>query len=109
MGDVSKLLKDLGEAYIEFREEEDKRLWIGGKEGLFSMKSFYDALSHHKRENFPTKHIWNPNATSTVSFFMLCVAKRQSQWTTFLYIVGLLLSFGVPCLVCSRFIECFLS
>lgn len=37
----------------------------------------------------------------------LCAAMRHSLHPTFLYIVGLLLSFGAPCLVGLWFVGCF--
>ncbi|RVW48074.1 Cell division protein FtsZ-like 2-2, chloroplastic [Vitis vinifera] len=42
-----------------FREEEDKMVWKATKNGVFSVRSFYNALENMGEVTFPSKMIWN--------------------------------------------------
>ena len=37
---------------------EDEMVWVGTKEGIFSVKQLYNELEPERLVNFPTKVIW---------------------------------------------------
>ena len=44
--------------FSRFRGEVDKMVWKASKNGVFSMRSFYNALEEGAKETFPSKIIW---------------------------------------------------
>ena len=52
-----------------FREKEDKMVWKATKNGMFSVRSFYNALENVGEVTFPSKIIWNSWVPTKVSFF----------------------------------------
>ena len=51
------------------RGEEDKMVWKASKSGLFSVRSFYNALEVEGEVTFPSKIIWGSWAPTKVSCF----------------------------------------
>ncbi|RVX10791.1 LINE-1 retrotransposable element ORF2 protein [Vitis vinifera] len=48
---------------------EDRMLWRGTKNEIFTVKSLYKSLDHSYAVSFPGKIIWSPYVPSKVSFF----------------------------------------
>ena len=42
-----------------FREDEEKMVWKASKNGVFSVRSFYNALEDGGEVTFPSKIIWD--------------------------------------------------
>ena len=51
------------------REEENKVIWIGLKNGRFSVKALYSALESGSTISFLASVIWNSWVSSKVGFF----------------------------------------
>ena len=50
---------------------DDKLMWVGARDGIFSIKRLYDCLELRRLVDFPSKVIWKSWAPSKVTFFFL--------------------------------------
>ena len=48
---------------------KDEMVWVGTKEGIFSVKQLYTELEPERLVNFPTKVIWKSCTPPKVGFF----------------------------------------
>ena len=48
---------------------DDKLVWVGARDGIFSIKRLYDCLELRRLVDFPSKVIWKSWAPSKVTFF----------------------------------------
>ena len=70
MDAIQNFIKKLNE-FGRIRGEEDKMVWKASKNGVFSMRSFRDALEVKGEMTFPSKIEWGSWTPTKVSFFFL--------------------------------------
>lgn len=60
---------------------KDKAVWKSKKDGIFSVKSFYDYLAKRDEDvmRFPALKIWKVKAPSRFFFFFLLLGKQVGK------------------------------
>lgn len=58
---------------VVISESEDSRVWKHTKDGIFTVKSCYDALSTKNLADFPYRAVWNSKVPTKISFFIWLV------------------------------------
>ena len=66
---VYSLLNALLSSRVQL-EVHDRLVWEVSKDGLFSVKSYYDVLEINRVELFPSKMVWNSCIPKKVSFLL---------------------------------------
>ena len=66
--EVERLLSSIQDKRLD-ADGEDRMLWKGTKNEIFTVKSLYKSLDHSCAVSFPGKIIWSPYVPSKMSFF----------------------------------------
>ncbi|RVW15849.1 Exportin-7 [Vitis vinifera] len=66
--EVERLLSSIQDKRLD-ADGEDRMLWKGTKNEIFTVKSLYKSLDHSCAVSFPGNIIWSPYVPSKVSFF----------------------------------------
>ncbi|RVX04307.1 Beta-arabinofuranosyltransferase RAY1 [Vitis vinifera] len=76
--DLESLMRSLDDLYLS-PSVPDARLWPLSSSGLFSVKSFFLALSQSSGspQNFPSKFVWNSQVPFKVKSFVWLVAHKK--------------------------------
>ncbi|RVW90395.1 hypothetical protein CK203_045762 [Vitis vinifera] len=75
--DLEGLMRSLDDLYLS-PSVPDARLWPLSSSGLFSVKSFFLALSQSSgSQNFPSKFVWNSQVPFKVKSFVWLVAHKK--------------------------------
>ncbi|RVW40358.1 hypothetical protein CK203_092445 [Vitis vinifera] len=76
--DLEGLMRSIDDLYLS-PSVPDARLWPLSSSGLFSVKSFFLALSQSSGspQNFPSKFVWNSQAPFKVKSFVWLVAHKK--------------------------------
>ena len=76
--DLEGLMRSLDDLYLS-PSVPDARLWPLSSSGLFSVKSFFLALSQSSGspQNFPSKFVWNSQVPFKVKSFVRLVAYKK--------------------------------
>ncbi|OVA13883.1 Pectinesterase inhibitor domain [Macleaya cordata] len=74
---LTSLLATIGDRPPIRNTESDSRSWSHTKQGVFTVKSAYDALQTSNQAFFPTKLIWNPKIPFRINFFCWLVSLHK--------------------------------
>ncbi|RVW33890.1 putative ribonuclease H protein [Vitis vinifera] len=81
IGDLEGLMRSLDDLYLS-PSVPDARLWPLSSSGLFSVKSFFLALSQSSgsSQNFPSKFVWNSRVPFKVKSFVWLFQLTKMDW-----------------------------